>query len=152
METLQQTTQTHQLSLETCGPVQVVGDRERLGQVLINLLTNAIKYSPQADKVLIQVARDEGQALLRVQDFGIGITTHHHEHIFERFYQVSGPDGHSYPGLGIGLYLSREIVERHGGRIWVESAAGQGSTFSVSLPLAGDANATRREDEGSRRQ
>ena len=139
VENVQQTTQTHQLSLDSRETVLMVGDRERIGQVLINLITNAIKYSPRAEKVLIRVARDQDQALLSVQDFGIGIAKEHHEHIFERFYQVTDPDGPTYPGLGIGLYLSREIILRHGGRIWVESARGTGSTFSVSLPLTREA-------------
>jgi signal transduction histidine kinase len=115
--------------------VQVFGDRDRIGQVLINLLTNAIKYSPQADKVIVCVSTDQGQAILSVQDFGIGIVGFHQEHIFERFYQVTEPAEKKYPGLGIGLYISKEIVRRHDGKIWVESQKGQGTTFYVSLPL-----------------
>ncbi|HVB25806.1 MAG TPA: PAS domain-containing sensor histidine kinase [Ktedonobacteraceae bacterium] len=136
VETLQQTTQTHHLYLESTEPVQVVGDRERLGQVLINLITNAIKYSPQGDKIMIQVGRDQTHAVVSVQDFGIGIAREHQQHIFERFYQVIGADGQTYPGLGIGLFISHEIISRHRGRIWVESSEGIGSTFYMSLPLA----------------
>lgn len=136
VENVQQTTQTHLLSLHCTEPVSVLGDRERIGQVIMNLVNNAIKYSPQADRVIISVAREGDQACLNVQDFGIGIAQEHHQHIFERFYQVADPNGHTFPGLGIGLYLSNEIVSRHGGHIDVESASGRGSTFSVSLPLA----------------
>lgn len=136
VENVQQTTQTHQLSLHCTEPVSVLGDRERIGQVIMNLVNNAIKYSPQADRVIISVATQGDQACLSVQDFGIGIAQEHHQHIFERFYQVAGPNGHTFPGLGIGLYLSNEIVSRHGGHIDVESASGRGSTFTVSLPLA----------------
>jgi signal transduction histidine kinase len=75
------------------------------------------------------------QALVRIQDFGLGIDEAHHQKIFERFYQVTDPEERTYPGLGIGLYISREIVERHQGRIWVESGKGQGAAFCVALPL-----------------
>jgi signal transduction histidine kinase len=77
----------------------------------------------------------EEQVLISVQDFGIGIPKHHQERIFERFYRVYEDKNTTYPGLGIGLYLSREIIERHAGRIWVESVEGQGTTVSFTLPL-----------------
>ena len=136
VENVQQTTQTHRLYLESADPVQVMGDRERIGQVLMNLLTNAIKYSPRSDRVIISVTGQADQARMSVQDFGIGIAPEHQQHIFERFYQVTGSDGNTFPGLGIGLYLSNEIVSRHGGHIVVESAPERGSTFTVSLPQA----------------
>jgi signal transduction histidine kinase len=70
-----------------------------------------------------------------VQDFGIGIAKEHLQKIFERFYQVTDPEERTYPGLGIGLYISLEIVKRHGGQIWVESKKGEGTTFHFTLPL-----------------
>ena len=88
---------------------------------------------------------------MSVQDFGIGIDKTHHEKIFERFYQVTDPEEKTYPGLGIGLYISSEIVARHRGRMWVESSKGKGTTFFVALPLQRlDENqaVTRKEDEG----
>ncbi|MFL5654772.1 MAG: sensor histidine kinase, partial [Ktedonobacteraceae bacterium] len=97
--------------------------------------TNAVKYSPQADKVLVHLSREQEQAIVRVQDFGIGIDEAHHQKIFERFYQVADPEERTYPGLGIGLYISNEIAERHHGRIRVQSRKGEGATFSVILPL-----------------
>jgi signal transduction histidine kinase len=103
--------------------------------VFINLLTNAVKYSPQANKVLVRLSRDQGQAIVSMQDFGVGIDQAHHQKIFERFYQINDPEEATYPGLGIGLYISREIVERHHGRLEVESRKGEGATFSVTLPL-----------------
>jgi PAS domain S-box-containing protein len=148
VDTLQQTTQTHHLCLESTGPVQVVGDRERIGQVLINLVTNAIKYSSQADKVMIQVARDQNQALVSVQDFGIGIAKEHQQRIFERFYQVTDVEGQTYPGLGIGLYISRNIISRYHGSIWVESTKGTGSTFFMSLPLTQEVRDPGSSDKG----
>jgi signal transduction histidine kinase len=135
VENVQGTTQTHRLMLESPAHVPVFGDRDRIGQVLINLLTNAIKYSAQADKVLIRIAVDGENALVSVQDFGIGIAEAYQKKVFERFYQVNEPDMNTYPGLGIGLYIASEIIKRHHGHIWVESQKGKGSTFSFCLPL-----------------
>jgi signal transduction histidine kinase len=137
VENAQATTTTHHLIIEGKTDAQVFGDKERLSQVYINLLTNAIKYSPRADKVIIRLARSEDatRAIMSVQDFGIGIEKVHHERIFERFYQVTDLEEKTYPGLGIGLYISYEIVRRHNGQMWVDSSKGQGATFSVALPL-----------------
>jgi len=136
VETVQATTSTHQISIEGSTSAHVLGDRERLGQVFLNLLTNAIKYSPGESRMIVRLSLDDdGQhARVAVQDFGIGIDPVHHEKIFERFYQVTDPEEKTYPGLGIGLYISNEIVTRHQGRMWVESRKGQGSTFFVALP------------------
>ncbi len=135
VENVQAATTTHQLLIEGRTSAQVLGDKDRLGQVFINLLTNAVKYSPQANKVLVCLSRDQEQAIVSVQDFGVGIDQAHHQKIFERFYQVTDPKEATYPGLGIGLYISREIVERHHGSLEVESRKGEGATFSVTLPL-----------------
>jgi PAS domain S-box-containing protein len=135
IENLQGTTQTHQLLLEHCIPIQVYGDRERIMQVLFNLLTNAIKYSPRAEKVLLRVEKEGDQAMVSVQDFGIGIAQDQQTKIFERFYQAPNDRERTYPGLGIGLYISHEIIKRHGGKIWMNSNNGEGSIFRVMLPL-----------------
>ena len=137
VEMVQAASATHRLLIEGSTGAQVVGDQERLRQVFVNLLTNAVKYSARAEQVIVRLVRDnqEGQAIVSVQDFGIGIDKAHHEQIFERFYQVSDAEEKTYPGLGIGLYISREIVERHRGRLWVESSKGNGATFFVALPL-----------------
>lgn len=135
VENVQGTTQTHHLLLETTVPAQIYGDRDRIGQVLMNLLTNAIKYSRDAEGVLIGMAIDEGNVQVSVQDFGIGIAQSYQESIFERFYQVNESNEKTYPGLGIGLYIARQIIERHHGRLWVQSRKGEGSTFRFSLPL-----------------
>ncbi|HEX4208442.1 MAG TPA: PAS domain S-box protein [Ktedonobacteraceae bacterium] len=134
VDNVQMTTTSHQLCIEGQTGVQVLGDPDRLGQVFINLLTNAIKYSPEADHVIIYCFREGKQVVVSVQDFGIGIDPRHHDRIFEHFYQVNDPEEKTYPGLGIGLYLAREIVSRHQGRIWIESRKGAGSTFFVALP------------------
>jgi signal transduction histidine kinase len=137
VENVQAATSTHHLLIEERTGVQVLGDKERLGQVFINLLTNAIKYSPRSEKVVVRLFQDGDlqQAIVSIQDFGIGIDKAHHEKIFERFYQVSDPEEKTYPGLGIGLYISNEIVVGHQGQMWVESSKGKGATFFVALPL-----------------
>jgi len=137
IENLQAATSTHRLLVEGKTEARVLGDRDRLGQVLINLVTNAVKYSPNADTVIVRLSIDEDQqhAVISVQDFGIGIAETHHENIFEQFYQVTDPEGKTYTGLGIGLHISQEIVKRHQGRIWVESSKGKGATFYVALPI-----------------
>jgi PAS domain S-box-containing protein len=135
VENVQATTTTHHIDVQGETSAQVYGDRDRLEQVLINLLTNAIKYSPRADTVIVRLSKEEEQIEVAVQDFGIGIAEKYHEHIFERFYQVSDSQEQSYPGLGIGLFIARTLVERHGGRLWVESRKGAGSIFRFTLPL-----------------
>ena len=135
VENVQAATTTHQFFVEGRTDARMFGDKDRLGQVFINLLTNAVKYSPRANKVLVHLSRDHEQAIVSVQDSGIGIDEAHQQNIFERFYQVADPEEKTYPGLGIGLYISREIVERHHGRIEVQSRKGEGATFSVILPL-----------------
>ena len=116
--------------------MKVTGDRDRLAQVLVNLLTNAIRYSPQADRVLVRVRAEQQQAEIAVQDFGIGIAKAYQEKIFERFYQVSESEEKTYSGLGIGLYIVRQIIKRHQGHLWVQSRKGEGSIFSFCVPLA----------------
>jgi signal transduction histidine kinase len=137
VENVQAATTTHHLRVEGKTRAALVGDRDRLEQVLVNLLTNAIKYSPQADSVLISLSGDDERVEVAVRDFGIGIAEAHHERIFERFYQVSDQHENTYPGLGIGLHIARTIVERHSGRLWLESREGSGSTFHVRLPRQG---------------
>jgi PAS domain S-box-containing protein len=136
IENVQGATQTHRLLLESTVAAFVYGDRDRLGQVLTNLLTNAIKYSRHADRVIVHMAVQEGNVVVNVQDFGIGIAQEYQQKIFERFFHVTDPEEKTYPGLGIGLYISRQIIERHQGRLWVQSRKGEGSTFSFHLPIA----------------
>ena len=115
----------------------VHGDAKQLQQVLTNLLSNAIKYSPEGGEVVIGARHEQNDAiLLWVKDDGIGIPPDVKEKIFERFYQVEMGDRRKIRGTGLGLALVREIVDAHGGRVWVESTVGAGSTFYVSLPVA----------------
>ncbi len=140
VENVQGTTQTHRLLLENTTTAQVYGDRDRIGQVLMNLLTNAIKYSREADRVLVRLTTQDRVAQVSVQDFGIGISEAYQERIFDQFYQVTESAEKTFPGLGIGLYIARTIIERHHGRLCVYSRKGQGSTFFFQLPLMEDAS------------
>ena len=135
VEELQRTSEKHTLVEHFNEAGMVCGDRERIGQVISNLITNAIKYSPTKDKIIIYTALKNGEITLCVQDYGIGIPEDKLEKVFEQFYRVSGEMQHTYPGMGLGLYISSEIIKREGGRIWVNSNEGQGSTFCVALPL-----------------
>jgi PAS domain S-box-containing protein len=126
----------HILFHRTGSPVLVQGDRERLEQVLVNLLTNAIKYSPQGGQIQVTVAREENEARVSVQDPGIGIPLAEQPRLFERFFRAANATTRNFGGLGIGLYVSREIIQRHGGRFEVDSEEGRGSTFMFYLPLS----------------
>jgi PAS domain S-box-containing protein/excisionase family DNA binding protein len=134
-EELQRTTEKHLLMKEgTTGKI-IFGDRERVGQVITNLISNAIKYSPKADKIVIKSSIDKGMVKLCVQDFGIGVEKDKQKKVFERFFRASGPGQETFPGLGLGLYVSSEIIKRLNGRIWVESNEKNGSTFCFVLPV-----------------
>lgn len=113
----------------------VYADKERLRQVITNLVTNAIKYSPENKEIIIKSEKKDSSIVVSVQDFGIGIPKDEQAHIFDRFFQVHQNKGDTYPGLGLGLYISKEIITRMGGKMWVESRKGKGSTFFFSLPI-----------------
>ena len=119
VENVQGTTQTHHLLLEGQAQAEMFGDRDRIEQVLINLLNNAIKYSPHADTVLVHVSQEHNQAHVSVQDFGIGIAREHQHKIFERFYQVTDPEEKTYPGWASAstspVRLSNGMAEIMGG-------------------------------------
>ena len=112
----------------------ITGDPHRIEQLLTNLLTNAVRYSPGTDRVELLLSEEEECALIGVKDYGVGIPEDKLEEIFSRFYRVDETKSQA-SGLGLGLYLSQEIVSRHGGTIWAESQPGEGSTFWVSLPI-----------------
>lgn len=112
-------------------------DPPRVEQVVSNLISNAIKYSPDGGTIAIEIQQDdtEGMAVIAIQDHGIGIPTTQQAHIFGRFVRADNARDRGIAGTGLGLYLCRELVERHGGRIWFTSAEGAGTTFFVALPL-----------------
>jgi two-component system CheB/CheR fusion protein len=116
-------------------PLYVNGDTGRLKQVLMNLLTNAIVYAPKANHIDVRLRRMGDEVYLQVQDYGPGIPAADLPHLFSRFYQAPRGDGRPMSGLGLGLYIAKEIVTAHGGQITVASTEGQGSTFTVRLPI-----------------
>ena len=149
VESIQATADQHRIVLEGRVANPIHGDKDRLGQVLTNLLTNAIKYSPDADRVIVRLSEDRSSAAIEVQDFGIGIDNDQQSKIFERFYRATSSDERTFPGLGIGLYLSSQIVRRHGGTMNVKSTRGQGSVFRFTTPF-GEPDLVAMHDETAR--
>jgi signal transduction histidine kinase len=138
VEEIQPTCVTHQLDCQTArDPVILDGDAVRLGQVVQNLLSNAIKYSPAGGPIVVRVEHDDEQARLLVTDRGIGIPQQEQPRLFHRFYRASNAE-QQMSGMGLGLYMVKEIVTLHGGTVDVESDEHTGSTFRVCLPLRGD--------------
>lgn len=119
--------------------LELVVDEDRILQVLTNLLSNAVKFSDPGDRVTVSVDISTGEVLVSVRDEGRGIPVDKRETIFERFQQVDSGDARQKGGTGLGLPISRSIIQQHGGRLWVESELGRGSTFTFSLPVAGQA-------------
>ena len=127
------TPQLHFLLIQENESIIYRGDRLRLQKVIANILTNAVKYSPEANQVLINSVISDDNILLSVQDFGIGVDRENLTRIFERFYPSNG--GLKFGGLGLGLYISKEIIKAHKGKLWVESQEGKGSIFYFLLPI-----------------
>lgn len=129
------------VALETLVPpglADVLVDEDRIGQVLLNLVGNALQYTPQGGRVQIAAEPRREEVAMIVADTGIGIPPEHLQHVFTRFYRVDKSRSRARGGSGIGLTIARYLVEAHGGRIWVESPGpGSGSTFTFTLPLAG---------------
>ena len=141
LATLAQEVCAHGAGDETCevvtnAPVVGVYDRRRMEQLFQNLIENAKKYSPERTPIKIKVWQENGEAQIAVEDSGIGIPAADLPGIFERFSRASNVDDRRFHGMGLGLYICRGIVEEHGGRIWVDSEIGKGSTFHVALPIA----------------
>lgn len=134
IENLQRVSKRHTLVLHGRTGQVVRADRERIRQVITNLITNAVKYSPKADRINIALHKKHDEVMISVQDFGIGIPQNQKNKIFDRFFQVDRPMSQTYPGLGLGLFITKEILDRHKGRIWVESKKKEGTTFYFTLP------------------
>jgi PAS domain S-box-containing protein len=132
---LQLLTPTHKLLIKHSESITVSADQNRVAQVLTNLITNAVKYSPGADKVFITLRKEKTNMVCSVKDFGIGIAQSHQKLVFDRFHQAGNAHKGAGLSLGLGLYISKEIVEKGGGEIWLDSVPGEGSTFYFSLPL-----------------
>jgi signal transduction histidine kinase len=117
------------------GPVRVRGDRRRLAQVIDNLISNAIKFSPNGGEVDLNLERRNGTIVLEVADQGIGIAEHERARLFERFFRARSALDRQIPGTGLGLYISKAIIEAHGGRVEARSVEGEGSAFVIELPI-----------------
>jgi len=141
MEQVQYASSVHRIKLLGKIKTTVTGDKNRLGQVVINLLSNAVKYSPKSTEVFIQLSMEAGAVKVGIQDSGIGIRKENLDKIFERYYREEQRVIH-FQGLGIGLFISHEIIQRHHGKIWVESKPGKGSTFFFTIPLSNEASHT----------
>ncbi len=135
IEEVQHATEKHTILREGLAKKLVYADKDRIGQVITNFLSNAIKYSADSHQITVNTSASNHQVTLSVQDFGLGIAKEQQPYVFERFYRVAGTTERTYPGLGIGLYISREIIKHQGGSIWLTSEKGKGSTFGFTLPV-----------------
>ena len=135
LEEAELTVSGHLLVFEPGASLFIDADRDKIGSVITNLVSNAIKYSPKGKVVTVKCEIVENSALFSITDEGMGIKAKDIDRLFERYYRVSSNHTRHISGFGIGLYLSAEIIQRHNGRIWVESESGVGSTFYFSLPL-----------------
>jgi two-component system, sensor histidine kinase and response regulator len=135
VEMIGQTYPDYQIQVQGNCDVLVLGDEVRLEQVLLNYMTNAIKYSPDRKELEIKTYTEHDFLIVAVRDFGIGIPKENQSDVFRKFYRVEG-SAQRFQGLGVGLYICFEIIERHHGKCWLESEPGKGSTFYFSLPVA----------------
>jgi signal transduction histidine kinase len=133
------------------GPVRIMGDRDHIEQVVGNLVDNAVKYSPEGGPILVRLWREGHEVRCMVEDEGIGIPREQLTQIFDLFFRTREAEARRTPGLGLGLYITRSIVERHGGRIWAESEVGKGTRVHVVLPAehAGERRTVSRPREGA---
>ncbi len=134
VEDIQVTTAQHKIVLSGRTGETLLADRERIQEVLVNLLTNAIKYSPYGKNVRVNLSAADHHVQVNIRDYGIGISQGDQKKVFEKYYRAQS-NNNPYPGLGIGLYLARDIINRHGGKIGVKSRKGLGSNFYFSLPI-----------------
>lgn len=137
---IRKTTKTHPIIMKKMTPVKVFADRDRIGQVLLNLLSNAIKYSPDSLPVIVSM-HGEGEILTCcIQNFGPVIPKEMQGRLFQKFSRLTKKSHKDSPGLGLGLYISAEIIKTEGGKIWVESPSleGKGTTFCFTLPAKGE--------------
>jgi two-component system phosphate regulon sensor histidine kinase PhoR len=122
------------INKEVTEKIMVTGNSERLEQVIMNLVNNAVKYSPQNKNIIVRAEKDTTYAIVSVIDYGIGMNHADQKRIFERFYRVED-NKFLTPGLGMGLYISSEIIKEHNGHMNVKSKMNEGSMFSFSIPL-----------------
>jgi PAS domain S-box-containing protein len=133
LQAIQQIT-THQIILERNDETWITADPVRLEQVIANLISNAAKYSPGKNQIIVQSVKTENEVICSFTDFGIGIAAENLEKVFTRFFRAD-ESSHRFGGMGIGLFISHQIITQHGGKMWAESVEGKGSTFYFSLPV-----------------
>jgi len=144
---VQPTAELHQHILTVNVPdlSPVSGNLRRLEQVVANLISNAIKYTPDGGRIDIGLREDDGFLILQVSDSGIGISLEDQRHIFDKFYRVESEATEKISGTGLGLSIVKAIIKKHSGRVWVESELGRGSTFTVLLPRYAEKNQVKRD-------
>ena len=125
----------HEIVFNSNSTAHIFGDRDRIGQVVSNFLTNAIKYASECKKIIVSLKEEDHKVICSVKDFGKGIIPEEQDKIFERFYRISGHNLNTFPGLGLGLFICKEIIEKHDGKIGLQSEKGKGSTFYFELPV-----------------
>ena len=129
------TVSSHEITFTSSKPVNVNADPDKIGSVISNLISNAVKYSPKGKEIEIKCEVNKKNVLVSVKDSGIGIKQQYLKRLFDRYYRVEGNNTNHISGFGIGLYLSAEIIKRHDGEIWAESESSVGSTFYFTLPI-----------------
>ncbi|MBL8030284.1 MAG: PAS domain S-box protein [Candidatus Doudnabacteria bacterium] len=134
VENFQYIVTSHSISFSSEGNFWIEGDNQRIEQVITNLITNAVKYSPPDSKIIINLKAVNKQACIEVEDFGFGISEHDQEKVFHRFFQSKHKNHKIYPGLGLGLYIARTIVKHHGGELSFISKKTGGTIFSINIP------------------
>ena len=134
VDTIGRTNGTHKITLDTPKPIYVLADRQRIQQVVVNIISNGIKYSPDEDVIHVEVKERQKDYLVMIRDSGLGIAKKDLSKVFDRFYQSEDMNAKKAQGLGLGLYISKEIIKKHNGDIWVESEKGKGSIFCFTLP------------------
>ncbi len=135
IDDMQKINHSHKIKNKPGETKTIFGDKNKLSQVITNLISNAIKYSPKERSIVLSTKLENSGIQLSVHDFGIGISEQNQKNIFDQFYRVSRDDQSTFPGLGVGLYICSEIVARHGGKIWVDSVIGKGSGFHAWIPF-----------------
>ncbi len=134
LTSMQQVTSDHKIILNKNEPAKVKIDTLRVEQVITNIISNAAKYSPGKEEIIVNAEKDDNEVIVSFKDFGIGIPKEKIDKVFTRFYRVEEASK-EFSGMGIGLFISSEIIKQHGGKIWAESVEGEGSTFYFSVPV-----------------
>jgi len=134
-EMMQSTSENHEIELDLKELPLITADKDRIEQVLVNLVGNSIKYAPEGKKIIISSTVEQEKVKVEVRDFGNGLAVDMHKKVFERFFRINDLPSKNYQGVGLGLYICAEIIKKHQGDIWVESKVGKGCRFFFTLPL-----------------